>query len=87
MSNTTQQPSPSAAPAPAVRQCMAHLNQLREQHPEWFDEYDDALVDVVADRQVLEQLLESAPNEFLRGLIYGKLAMRAQISALTERSF
>lgn len=85
MSNTSKPTNPS--PSPAVLECMTYLNQQRELHPEWFDEYDDAMVDVVADRQVMEQLLDTAPNEFLRGLMYGKLAMRQQIATLTERAF
>ncbi len=84
---TAQPTAKNAAPSPAVMECMGHLNTLREQFPDWFDDYDDAMVDVVADRKTIEKLLETAPNEFLKGLMYGKLAMRMQISALTERSF
>lgn len=84
---TSQNASASSTPSPAVMDCVGQLNQLREQHPDWFDEYDDAMVDVVADRATMEALLESAPTDFLKGLMYGKLALRMQISNLTERAF
>lgn len=75
------------APCQAVMDCIPHLNEMQRQHPDWFDEYEDAMVDVVADRAVIESLLERAPNEFLRGMMYGKLVMRIQIALLTERAF
>lgn len=71
----------------AVVQCMATMNEMREEYPDWFAEYEDAGVDLVADRAQIESLLATAPTPFLKGMIYGKLAMRLQISNLTEREF
>lgn len=51
LSPTSTNPAPtSSAPSPAVMECLGHLAKQRELHPEWFDEYEDAMVDVVADR-------------------------------------
>ena len=71
----------------AVIQCIEDLRHLESQYPEWFLQYDNAMVDVVADRGTIEALLASAPTEFLRGMLYGKLEMPTQIAFLTERSF
>lgn len=71
----------------AVVECMTTMNQLRQEYADWFAEYEDAGVDLEADRQQMEALLQSAPTPFLKGMMYGKLAMRMQISNLTERAF
>lgn len=71
----------------AVIQCIEKLSDLEHEYPDWFLAYDNAMVDVCADRATIEALLDSAPTEFLRGMLYGKLAMRTQIAFLTERSF
>lgn len=86
-SSNGQQRAGSSSPSPAVLECITHLRGLQSAHAEWFDEYEDAMVDLVADRATIERLLATAPTDFLRGMLYGKLAMRMQISNLTERSF
>jgi hypothetical protein len=74
-------------PSAAVVECIQSMQAFKDQFPDWFDEYDDAMVDSGADRATIERLLRTAPNEFLRGMMFGKLAMRVQIAAITERAF
>lgn len=85
--NSNQEITGQASPSAAVVDCIQEMQRLKEQFPEWFDEYDDAMVDTGADRATIEALLRTAPNEFLRGMMFGKLVMRVQIAAITERDF
>jgi hypothetical protein len=59
-----------------------HTADLSKSHPEWFDQYETA--DFTAGiTDELVDLLESAPNGFAAGLIYGKLSAIQSVSALT----
>lgn len=52
----------------------------------WLDEYDDANVDIGCSREVLIKLMQSAPSDFARGLVAGRLMLLNQIAAVTGRS-
>lgn len=62
------------------------LQQLASTHPTWFQAYDDASADAPnADRGALERLLATAPSEFARGVVFGKIALCDQVAVLTAR--
>lgn len=68
----------------AAALCLPQLRQLAAEHPLWMDQYDDADPNVCSPEQLWD-LLESAPTEFARGLIYGKLSLRTDAAAVTGR--
>lgn len=72
--------------ARAARLCLPGLEQLAREHPLWMAHYDDVDPDT-ADVDVLFGLLESAPNDFARGIIFGKLTLRSQVAAVSGRPF
>lgn len=84
--NLTQAPA-SYGPSAVVIACVERLTDLERQYPEWFAEYEDAAVDTAADRAQIESLMATAPDEALRMMLFGKLVMRTQIAAITERAF
>jgi hypothetical protein len=71
----------------AVMQCVEEMQKLQQTHPLWWSDYDDAQMDISCDRAVLEELLETAPTPFARGVVFGKIVFRQQIAALTEEAF
>lgn len=77
----------AAVPSVAVLQCLEEMKALEQQYPEWFADYEDAMTDVVASRAEIESLLATAPTDLLRGLLFGTLKLRIQISFLTGREF
>lgn len=63
------------------------LSRLRAEvrdHSEWFDELD--LLDAdVCPQSDLRTLLSTAPTDYLRGYIFGKLSIRMQMAEITGR--
>lgn len=84
--SVAQQPKGSG-PSDVVMGCISGLSDMRKQYPEWFAEYDDSAVDTAADRSTIEAFMRTAPNEALRYMLFGKLVLRTQIAAITERPF
>lgn len=72
--------------AHASRLCLAQMQDLATNHALWMAHFDDVDPDT-ADMPELVMLLESAPNAFAQGLIFGKLTLRSQIAAVTGRGF
>ena len=62
------------------------LDEVRETPPAWHADYED-IDPFVASRSDVEQLLDTAPDEFCKGLITGILMMRQTIAAVTNREF
>jgi hypothetical protein len=72
--------------AEGIECCQAEMKALREQHALWFYAYEDADPDTAGPEEVLA-LLQSAPDGFAKGLIFGKFTLRMQIAAITGRGF
>lgn len=63
------------------------MQALAVTHPDWFAQYEDADADVPgADQATLERLLATAPCEFSRGVVFGKIAFRDQVANLSIRA-
>lgn len=67
-------------------QLQKKMASIKESHPDWFADYEDR-DPMVADRQTLALMLETAPTEFAQGLIVGIIMLRQQISIVTERPY
>jgi hypothetical protein len=65
-----------------ITECHSAMATLAATHPFWMAEYEDAMP---FDTEPLQELLESAPNDFARGIIVGKLSILRDISTLTDR--
>ncbi|HBJ86951.1 MAG TPA: hypothetical protein DDZ88_24450 [Verrucomicrobiales bacterium] len=59
---------------------------VKEQYPDWYAEYEDR-DPMTAARADLDFLLESAPTEFVAGLVVGVMLFRQQMAILTGRHF
>jgi hypothetical protein len=66
-----------------ITDCHAAMAALAHTHPYWIAEYEDA---IPFRTEPLQELLDSAPNEFARGVIIGKLSILRDISTLTDRA-
>lgn len=62
--------------------CYSDMAALAHTHPFWMAEYEDV---VPFSSEPLQDLLDSAPNDFARGVIIGKLSVLRDISTLTDR--
>lgn len=80
---TTTQPSLESQ---AMFSCERSMQDLQARHPDWFELYDDTVPDNAPRADVVE-LLASAPNDFAKGLMYGKFTMRVELEAVTGRAF
>ena len=60
------------------------LERLEGLFPEWFDDFSRVDADFAARDEMLA-LMKSAPHPLLSGLLYGKLAMRIELRAITGR--
>lgn len=69
-----------------LRQADAQMGDVKTQFPEWYADYED-IDPFVADRELVEHLLQTAPNDYTRGLVTGMLLIRQQIAAVTGRGF
>lgn len=69
--------------AAMVAQCHA---QLASVDPVWVERFDDAHLPT-ADRPTVVDLLQSAPDDFARGLMYGHILARLEIAQATGRPF
>lgn len=61
------------------------LDQLGTTNQSWLADYEDFQLDVGCDHEVLTRLLETAPTDFSRGVVAGRLISLAQIAQLTGR--
>ncbi len=55
-----------------IADCHSEMASLSASHAYWMAQYEDAPPMVV---EPLEELLDSAPNAFARGIIIGKLSI------------
>ncbi len=62
------------------------LGRLGSSNQKWLDEYEDANIDIGCDREVLAKLMASAPTDFARGVIAGRMMLLDQIVSVTGRS-
>ena len=65
---------------------LARVNDLRKQYPDWMQRYDDCVLET-ASRAEFEALYSSAPEDFLRGQVWGLIVMRMFISSVTGVDF
>ena len=88
MSNSLQNDQNENSPTEviAIARCDKKINDLREQHADWFELFDDTLPDSAPRAEVVE-LMASAPSDFALGLMYGKFTMRLELEAVTGREF
>lgn len=68
----------------ALAQAEKAMMEIERIFPEWFALYEDIFPDS-APRAEFVELLKAAPNEFARGMLYGKYLMRLEIAAITKR--
>ena len=68
-------------PITTVADCHATMARLSHSHPYWMAMYEDAPPMAT---EPLQELLDSAPNPFARGVIIGKLSILREISTLTD---
>lgn len=61
------------------------LKKIQESHPAWYADWED-IDPTVAERPDVERLIQTAPNEFCRGLMVGILFQRQSLGAFTGRS-
>lgn len=61
------------------------MNALEGEHPEWFDAEARVEADLSASPDEMKALMNSAPHPYLAGSMYGRLAARVEIRALTGR--
>ena len=59
------------------------ISDLSDSHPEWMDQYEYADFTAGVTEELIT-LLESAPNGFAAGLIYGKLTIMQETAGLTQ---
>jgi len=78
--------SPMRQDTSVLLQLQEKMAAIKESHPDWFAEYEDR-DPMVADREVLAHMLETAPTEFTQGLIVGIVMLRQQIAIVTERLY
>ncbi len=64
--------------------CHAAMAKLQYDAPDWFAWYEDSQPDS-AEKDVLLELLRTAPDDFSRGLLYGTLIMQMAIRQITQR--
>lgn len=70
----------------ALRMAETSMMVVETNFSEWFCLYEETMVDMAPREEVVE-LLRTAPDDFTRGLIYGKYLMRLEIAAMTRRPF
>lgn len=86
MNQLNQTPSMDGPEAAAITRCDKSMQDLQVQHPDWFELFDDTLPDSAPRAEVVE-LMHTAPNDFARGMMYGKFTMRLELEAVTGRAF
>lgn len=69
-----------------MRKCHDLMTSIGRTDPGWMAYYEDALPDT-ADREVVIDLMRSAPNPFAMGVLYGKFLLRIEIAQITGREF
>lgn len=70
----------------ALASCERKMNELQSLHPDWYELFEDTLPDNAPRAEVVELML-SAPNDFSKGLMFGKFSMRLELEAVTKRAF
>jgi len=76
--------SEDPAPIELHREMASTFEGLERLFPEWFDDFGRVDADLAAHDEMLA-LMQSAPHPLLSGLLYGKLAMRIELRAITGR--
>lgn len=69
-----------------LREVDGQLQRVKDEHPDWYHDYED-IDPFTAERAFVEHLLQTAPDEFTRGLVTGMLLIRQQIAAVSGRGF
>jgi len=76
--------SPSRPRTSAVVEGLSKMRDEAVKFQDWFDELDLAEVDSCSCAELAE-LVVSAPADFTRGVLFGKLSLRIQLAAITGR--
>lgn len=69
-----------------MNKCQALMHAVAKVDPAWLAYYEDSFPST-AEREVIVDLMNSAPNHFVLGLLYGKFLMRLEIAQITGREF
>lgn len=85
-SKQTQMTEAQAIEGEVINKCHELMDAVNRTDPGWMAMYEDALPDS-AEREVIVDLMKSAPNHFALGVLYGKFLMRMQIAEMTDREF
>ena len=72
--------------APALLRARQDIIDSTQASPDWWALFEAIDPDIASREEVLE-LLDTAPNDFTRGVIYGKLSMRIQMAMVTGIPF
>lgn len=62
------------------------LDDARREHPSWFAAYDDGALEHSSAADLME-LMNTAPNSFTRGMVYGAFMARIELAAATGGEF
>lgn len=76
----------ATAEGQALSTCEKKLNDVRAKFPDWYELLEETFPDNAPRAEVVE-LLQSAPNDFAMGLMFGKFSMRLELEAVTGRAF
>lgn len=68
-----------------VKEMFAEIEGLRETHPEFFAYFEDVDPDT-APRAELVDLMASSPNDQVKYFLFGQLAARMALAAITGRA-
>lgn len=72
--------------ATLAQETMMDMQMLRDMHPQWLEQFEDADTTQATGRQLAE-LLVTAPNSFAKGLVGGMLHLRLDVARTTGRHF
>lgn len=73
----------SEAESAMVGRCHAHLAKL---DPNWLERMDDTHLPTTG-RQTVVELMQTAPDDFARGLMYGQMLARLELAQATGHPF
>lgn len=69
-----------------MQRCNAEMAAVQRLDPAWFELFEEVSV-FNAPRDELVDLMNSAPNAFMRGQLLGVFMMRVEMEAVTDRPF
>lgn len=86
MSTEQAQATRVATEKAVVATVNAEMAEMRDRHPDYFAYLDDAMPET-AEREVIVDLMNSAPDARIRFWLHAMFMMRLSISIITGREF